>query len=88
MKVLSKVIDVIRELEDFGCKVDVSDYWADEKEVKKIYNINLISHLDYQDYQAVILAVAHDKYRNINLDYDNQVVFDIKSVLESYDGRL
>jgi UDP-N-acetyl-D-glucosamine/UDP-N-acetyl-D-galactosamine dehydrogenase len=84
----SKVIDVIRELEDFGCKVDVSDYWADEKEVKKIYNINLISHLDYQDYQAVILAVAHDKYRNINLDYDNQVVFDIKSVLESYDGRL
>jgi UDP-N-acetyl-D-galactosamine dehydrogenase len=84
----SKVIDVIRELEDFGCNVDVSDYWADIVEVKNAYNIKLIQRLNYQDYEAVILAVAHDKYKQIKLDCESQVVFDIKSILESYDGRL
>ncbi len=33
----SRVIDVIRELEDFGCRVDVSDYFADPDEVKREY---------------------------------------------------
>ena len=84
----SKVIDVIQELKDFGCNVEVSDYWADEDEVRKTYNLELTYNLNYQDYNAIVLAVAHDKYRKIKLNNDSQVVFDIKSILEFYDGRL
>ncbi len=84
----SKVIDVIQELKGFGCNVEVSDYWADEDEVRKTYNLELTYNSNYQDYNAIVLAVAHDKYRKIKLDNDNQVVFDIKSILEFYDGRL
>ncbi len=86
----SRVIDVIREFQDFGCNVQVSDYWADKQEVQKEYNLNLISssELNIDDYSAVILAVAHDKYKDISLDNQEQVVFDIKSVLTHSDGCL
>ena len=84
----SRVIDVIRELQEFGCDVDVSDYWADKEEVQREYNLELKSEPNIEEYDAVVLAVAHDKYKNIKLDNENQVVFDIKSILEKADGRL
>lgn len=86
----SRVIDVIHELQEFGCKVDVTDYWADEAEVQHEYNINLIhnSKLNIQNYNAVVLAVAHDEYKQLELHNDKQAVFDIKSILKQADGRL
>ncbi len=88
----SRVIDVIRELQEFGCNVDVSDYWADSDEVKREYGITLKEDADIENYDAVVLAVAHDKYKNIALDskHNNQVFYDIKSVIDSdkIDGKL
>ena len=84
----SRVIDVIRELQDFDCEITVSDYWADAKEVKQEYGLELIENANMNDYEAVILAVAHDEYKGIVLDNDNQIVFDIKSIIEHADGRL
>jgi UDP-N-acetyl-D-galactosamine dehydrogenase len=90
----SRVIDVIRELEDFGCDVIVSDYWANKDEVKKEYNIDLISNLQQpntKDYSAVVLAVAHDKYKEfnsiLNIQNPKLVTYDIKSILDESDGR-
>ena len=85
----SRVIDVIKELEEFGCKVDVSDYWANRKEVKLHYGINLIKekNLDIANYNCVILAVAHDIYRELKFN-NQQLVYDIKSVLENSSERL
>ncbi len=84
----SRVIDVIRELQEFGCDVEVSDYWADKEEVQREYNLELKSEPNIEEYDAVVLAVAHDKYKDMKLDNENQVVFDIKSILEKADGRL
>ncbi len=84
----SRVIDVLRELEDFGCEIEVSDYWADAKEVKKEYGLLLKEDVIYDDYDAIILAVAHNKYRGIDLGNNTQVIFDIKGILENSDGRL
>ena len=84
----SRVIDVIRELEEFGCDVDVSDYWADKDEVKNEYNIDIRENVDTNKYEAVVLAVAHDKYKNLVFSTNYQVVFDIKSILDESDGRL
>ena len=84
----SRVIDVIRELQEYGCNVDVADYWADVEEVKREYNIDLVQNVNTDDSEAVILAVAHDEYKNTKLDNNQQVVYDIKSVLNQSDGRL
>jgi len=85
----SRVIDVIRELQDFGCDVEVSDYWADKEEVAREYNLNLVKDVNNNDYEAVVLAVAHDEYKELDLKpSSNKVVFDIKSMLKKSDGRL
>ena len=86
----SRVIDVISELQDFGCNVDVSDYWADKDEVQREYNIELKkdTQIDIESYDGIVLAVAHDEYKSLDLKVSDQVVFDIKSVLDRADGRL
>ena len=85
----SRVIDVIRELQDFGCDVEVSDYWADKEEVKREYNLDLLKDTNSDDYEAVVLAVSHDEYKSLDIEpNNNKVVFDIKSILKKSDGRL
>jgi len=84
----SRVIDVVRELQDFGCDVEVSDYWADSDEVKHEYNLELKQEVNYKDYKSIVLAVSHNDYKSLELNNNNQVVFDIKSILDKSDGRL
>jgi len=84
----SRVIDVIRELQEYGCDVQVTDYWADEEEVKREYNLNLVQDANANEYEAVVLAVAHDEYKDMKIGNENQVVYDIKSILNNSDGRL
>lgn len=88
----SRVIDIIQELQDYNTTVDVYDPWASEQEVKHEYNITLTKQVKTK-YDAVILAVKHDKF----VDFDiksllkpNTVVYDIKSFLDTniIDARL
>ena len=82
----SRVIDVIDELKDFGCKVDVYDPWVDEAEVVREYGITPLKSYELKDYDCVVIAVAHDEFKNINLD--GCLVYDIKNVYKKADGRL
>ncbi len=88
----SRVIDVIRELQDFGCIVDVYDPWADAADVLEEYGISMLpSNIEPAicDYQAVVLAVAHKELCAMSLCPSHaQVVYDIKSVLPESDGSL
>jgi len=84
----SRVIDVIQELKEFGCNVDVTDYWADKDEVQREYKLELIQKPNYDEYNAIVLAVAHNEYKGLEFKNKNQVVFDIKAVLDDVDGRL
>jgi len=84
----SRVIDVIEELQEFGCNITVSDYWADKEEVKHEYNLNLDNKVNFDDYEAIVMAVSHDKYKTLTFDNKDQVVYDIKSILKNSDGRL
>lgn len=89
----SRVIDVIHELNEFGCKVDIYDPWADEAEVKHEYNLSLIGNasLNLENYDALVLAVAHEKFKTLDIKKtENQIIFDIKSFLDDtiVDGRL
>ena len=82
----SRVIDVIEELRDFGCCVDVYDPWADEAEVKREYGIVPLKSFDEADYDCVVIAVAHDKFKG--LKFSKALVYDIKNVYENADARL
>lgn len=89
----SRVIDVINEFEDFGVQVDVFDPWADKEEVKRAYNINLLEQVNCTEYQAVVAAVAHDKFEGFDIKKytdTTAVIYDIKGVLDKniIDGRL
>ena len=82
----SRVIDVIEELRDFGCRVDVYDPWADEAEVKREYGIVPLKSFDEADYDCVVIAVAHDKFKG--LKFSKALIYDIKNVYENADARL
>lgn len=91
----SKVIDLIRELKTFGCVVDVYDPWANPVEVRHEYGIELLtpnSQLLTPNYNAIILAVAHDEFKEIELSgrTKDSVLYDIKAILprEAVDRRL
>jgi UDP-N-acetyl-D-galactosamine dehydrogenase len=82
----SKIVDVYNELVQFGLNVDVYDNYAIKEEVSSEYNINLINDLYFQKYNAIILAVCHDEFRDINYTKlkktDNSIIFDLKSFLK------
>ena len=91
----TRVVDVIEELNDFGCCVDIYDPWADKEEVKHEYGIDLLEKLpdDFRNYQALVMAVAHREFADIDfikLKNNNTVIYDIKGVLpkDSVEGRL
>lgn len=84
----SRVIDIIKELKDYGCNIDAYDPWANKEEVKDEYNLELLKKLDICKYEAIILAVAHNEFKTLKLKTNDNIVFDIKSVLDESDGRL
>jgi len=87
----SRVIDVIQELKEFGTDVEVYDPWADSEEVKREYGLTLKQNIQLSNYDAVILAVSHDKFKILDFaTNEKQVLFDIKSFIttDNVDGRL
>ncbi|MDN3587294.1 nucleotide sugar dehydrogenase [Pedobacter aquatilis] len=89
----TRVIDIYKELKSFSVEVDVYDPWADHELVKREHGFELTSKLDNLNYDALILAVAHHQF--INLDYqtakaNNCIIFDTKAFInrEFVDARL
>jgi len=83
----TRVIDVVRELKEFGCSVDVSDPWVSSEDVEREYGISLVKAAPKGDYDALILAVPHNEYLGMTAGdfraYLKQggVLFDLKGVL-------
>lgn len=90
----TKVIDIYKELLDYGIDVEVYDPWANNEEVEKEYGISLLDTLDDNNrYDSIIIAVSHKEFLSIDfktLKNLNTVVFDTKSFLErgQVDARL
>ncbi|MDR3580281.1 MAG: nucleotide sugar dehydrogenase [Oryzomonas sp.] len=85
----TKVIDIIRELEDYGIQVQTSDPLADSDEAQHEYDVKLIPYNQLQPAAAVILAVAHRQYRELtvsrllSLMKENPVLIDVKGLHNS-----
>lgn len=92
----TRVIDIVRELEEYGVQADVHDPWADPLETQQAYGINLQPEPRIAAYDAVVLAVAHQAFRNMGADAvrafgtKDVIVYDLKGVFspEASDLRL
>ena len=80
----SKVIDVIRELQTYGCNVEVIDPLANKEEVQDHYGISLVDNISEHS-STVVLAVAHNEFRSIDfktLQDKGLAVFDVKNFID------
>ncbi len=81
----TKVVDIIKELESYKVNVDVVDEYANAEEVKQVYGIDLSENIG-NDYDAVILAVSHEQYKNYDEEFfksimsDKPVLIDVKGI--------
>jgi UDP-N-acetyl-D-galactosamine dehydrogenase len=85
----TRVIDIVRELNEYNCEVDVFDPWADAQEAENEYCITLIEELTLgsQLYDAIILAVGHSQFKEMgaekirSLGKSTVVLYDLKYLL-------
>ena len=89
----SRVVDIVKELKDFDCCVEIFDPWADKEEVKHEYGLELKDSEDFklQEYAAVIVAVAHEEFKGLDFSHKGKtIVYDLKGILpkEQVSGRL
>ena len=88
----TKVIDIYNELRSFDVQIDVYDPWVNCDEVKHEYGVEVLNEQpELSQYSAVILAVAHKKFRGLDLKTSSdRVIYDVKGVLEkgTVDARL
>ena len=90
----TKVIDIIRELHDFGAKVDVYDPWIKPSKVTYSYKIITDPLKSNKKYDAIIVTVSHEQFKKYTSDdyarlsNDDKVVMDIKNIVENPTWRL
>lgn len=89
----TKVVDIFHTLQEYTSNVTVYDPWADVESVKHEYGIDIVSNLPKRKYDAVILAVAHKEFLNLDIKSlvkEVGVVYDVKGILDRniIDGRL
>jgi UDP-N-acetyl-D-galactosamine dehydrogenase len=82
----SRVVDVYKELKEFGLNVEVHDPLADAYQVNKEYGIELIQDPNLNDYEVILLAVAHDQFKDLQIrTAPTKVVYDLKGILPRTD---
>ena len=92
----TRVVDIVNELREYNCEVDVFDPWADSNEARHEYGITPIekSALLPKTYDAVILAVGHSQFKEMGVEKiralgkDLHVLYDIKYLLDSSESDL
>jgi len=84
----SRIADVIKELNSFSLKVDVTDPHADSEELKEEYGFELVKEIG-KNYDAVIIAVGHKQYKDLTEDYfasilsDKGIIVDVKGMFRN-----
>ena len=89
----TKVVDVYKELKEYGVDVDIYDPWANAGEVMHEYGVSILNELPTSTYDAIIVAVAHNEFLTLDINKlknDQAVVYDIKACLDRnlVDARL
>ena len=87
----TKIVDVIRALEDFGVKVTTFDPWANPEEVHHEYSIWSTNEVPNAKFDAIVLGVAHKEFLDMDFSFlrkENAILYDVKGVLKNSDNKL
>ena len=88
----TKAVDVITALKKYGVNVTIYDPWANEKEVLHEYNLVSVKELPKDKFDTIVLTVAHNEFKNIDLSMfkkENAIIYDVKGILdEKADAKL
>jgi UDP-N-acetyl-D-galactosamine dehydrogenase len=89
----TRIVDIRRELLEFGCQVEILDPWASAEEVKHEYGFEIHTDMSISlsIYSGIILGVAHAEFKDLNLAASQeQAIYDVKGILslDKVDGRL
>jgi len=92
----TRVVDIVRELANYGAQVDVHDPWVEPEEATHEYGITPVAEVRSGSYDAIVLAVAHDEFRRMGIEAvhafgkPSHVLYDVKHLFSSaeVDGRL
>jgi UDP-N-acetyl-D-galactosamine dehydrogenase len=80
----TKVVEIIKDLQEYNCNVSVFDPWVNKDEAKKEYGINLLSNVKTNQFDAILIAVPHNHFKKMGIKKikmygkSNHVVFDLK----------
>ena len=90
----TRVIDIVAELAEYNCNVDVYDPWASIEEARYEYDITPITRPDVGIYDAIILTVAHQQFKAMGTEAirafgkPDAVLYDLKYVLSTHESDL
>lgn len=88
----TKVVDIVKALKEYNLNITIYDPWANPEIAKREYGLDISNELPDSKFDAVILAVAHDRFRDLNIEKmekPNAVLFDVKGMLgKDCDGKL
>jgi len=92
----TRVVDLVEEFESYSANIDVYDPWVNADEAAHEYGIRPIAELEQGEYDAIVLAVSHDQFKDLGIEgiralgKTDSVIYDIKYLLSSteVDGRL
>ena len=80
----TKVVDVIKELKQYGVNVTIFDPWVNKEEVQKEYNLEAFNILPNKKFDAIVLTVAHEEFLELNyfnLRKEKTIIYDVKNKL-------
>lgn len=87
----TKIIDIVRELGEYGISPLIMDPMADVGEAKKLYNIEFVKKEAIKDLDAIILAVSHEEFYHLSREDfdsfygDHKIMLDVKGILDKED---
>lgn len=89
----TKIVDIVKALEEYNLNITIYDPWANSSVAMHEYGLEITNELPTNKYDAVIMAVAHNELKSVDVKQlvkDNAVVYDVKGILpkEMVDGRL
>lgn len=92
----TRITDITEELESYHAQVDIYDPWASKEETAHEFNIDLIDNPKAGEYDAVVIGVAHEQFKEMGIETirqfgkSNAIIYDVKYLFsaDQVDGRL
>ena len=90
----TRVVDIVHEIKQYNCNVDIYDPWVDQQEVQNEYGLTPVEAPKQGNYDAVILTVAHDKTRDMGANQirtfckENHLLYDLKYIFSKNETDL